>query len=256
NYPEAEESLKASLEVREKSLETARAEVIGRTAEVVEAARFLGQTLRLEGKYREAVDAYRKADALRPNDPVILNGLGLALSDNGEFPEAEGSFRQSLELYLARDRDNDHPDVLTARHNLAETLSAQGDLAGARQLQEQVLEARERLLGADHPDTLTARNNLAATLYAQGDLAGARQLQEQVLEARERLLGADHPDTLTARNNLAQSLYAQGDLAGARQLQEQVLEARERLLGAEDRESVAAGKSLDPAGRRLSKKTG
>ncbi|MCP4657659.1 MAG: hypothetical protein GY856_19810, partial [bacterium] len=56
NYPEAEESLKASLEVREKSLERARAEVIGRTAEVVEAARFLGQTLRLEGKYRESVE--------------------------------------------------------------------------------------------------------------------------------------------------------------------------------------------------------
>ena len=80
-----------------------------------------------------------------------------------------------------------------ARNNLAETLRAQGDLAGARQHQEQVLAARRRLLGEEHPDTLTARNNLAATLYAQGDLAGARQQQEQVLAARRRLLGEEHP---------------------------------------------------------------
>jgi hypothetical protein len=64
-----------------------------------------------------------------------------------------------------------------------------GDLAGARKLQEQVLEAMARLMGKEHPDTLTSMNNLALTLYAQRDLAGARKLQEQVLEAKARLLG-------------------------------------------------------------------
>ena len=66
-------------------------------------------------------------------------------------------------------------------------------MAGARQQEEQVLEARRRLLGEEHPATLTARLNLAQTLYAQGDLAGARQHQEQVLEASRRLLGEEHP---------------------------------------------------------------
>jgi tetratricopeptide (TPR) repeat protein len=112
-------------------------------------------------------------------------------------------------------------------------LKAQGDLAGARTLQEQVFEATARLLGKDRPDTLRSMNNLAWTLYAQGDLAGARTLQEQVLEATARLLGKEHPNTLTSINNLAQMLYAQGDLAGARTLQEQVFEATARLLGKE-----------------------
>ena len=39
-------------------------------------------------------------------------------------------------------------------NNLAETLRAQGDLAGARGLQEQVLDLRRRVLGAEHPNTL------------------------------------------------------------------------------------------------------
>jgi len=83
----------------------------------------------------------------------------------------------------------EHPDTLTTLNtlttinSLAQTLNAQGDLAGACKLQEQVLEARGRLLGKEHPDTLTAMNNLALTLKAQGDLAGARKLEEQVCAA-------------------------------------------------------------------------
>ena len=62
-------------------------------------------------------------------------------------------------------------DTLGAMLNLAGMLYAQGDLAGARQLEEQVLAARRQLLGEKHPDTLTAMLNLALTLSAQGDLA-------------------------------------------------------------------------------------
>jgi DnaJ-domain-containing protein 1 len=86
------------------------------------------------------------------------------------------------------------------------TLYAQDDLANARKLQEQVLEARRRLQGEEHRDTLAAKNNLAQTRYTQGDLVGARTLQEQVLSASRRLLGEEHPDTLTAKANLAQMM--------------------------------------------------
>ena len=57
-------------------------------------------------------------------------------------------------------------------NNLAYILSAQGDLAGARKLQEETLAVRRRVLGAEHPNTLTSMNNLADTLNAQGDLRG------------------------------------------------------------------------------------
>ena len=57
---------------------------------------------------------------------------------------------------------------------LAVTLYRQGDLTGAQKLQEQLLEARRRLLGEEHPDTLGAMINLAGTLFKQGDLTGAR----------------------------------------------------------------------------------
>jgi hypothetical protein len=126
-------------------------------------------------------------------------------------------------------------------NNLASTLLAQGDLAGARALLEGVLAASRELLGERHPRTLTSMNNLAETLCAQGDLVEARGLHEEVLAARRELLGERHPDTLTSLdnlmetlgriNNLAATLQGQGDLAGARRLQEQVLAKSRELMG-------------------------
>lgn len=127
----------------------------------------------------------------------------------------------------------DHPATLNSMNNLAETLRSQGDLAGARSLQEQVLATRRRVLGPDHASTLTSMNNFSETLRNQGDLAGACALQEQVLAASRRVLGPDHPHTLTSMGNLAGTLWNQGDLAGARVLEEQVLESRSRVLGEE-----------------------
>jgi hypothetical protein len=117
---------------------------------------------------------------------------------------------------------------------------AQGDLAGARRLQEEVLAERRRVLGQEHRDTLAAMNNLAATLSSEGDLAGAGLLQEEVLETRRRVLGQEHRDTLAAMNNLAVTLGQQGDLAGARRLRVQVLETRRHLLGEEHRDTLRA----------------
>jgi tetratricopeptide (TPR) repeat protein len=180
---------------------------------------------------------------LEPKAVRIMNQYGVWLRNRGQYTNAEPIFQRALAI-RTKAFGKEHPDTLTSRINLAETLYAQGDLAGARALEEQVLEARARLLGKEHPDTLNSMNNLAQTLYAQGDLAGARALEEQVLEAMARLLGNEHPNTLTSMNNLAQTLYAQGDLAGARTLQEQVLGARARLLGKEHPDTLTSRLNL------------
>jgi hypothetical protein len=65
----------------------------------------------------------------------------------------------------------DHPHSLTAMGNLALTLYAQGDPAGAQELKEQVLAARRRVLGEEHPDTLAAKRILAR-IKAQMEAGG------------------------------------------------------------------------------------
>jgi tetratricopeptide (TPR) repeat protein len=94
-------------------------------------------------------------------------------------------------------------------NNLAVVLQAQGDVTGARDLYQQVLDAQQRLLGPEHPSTLGTMNNLAALLFELGDLSHARNLFEQVLETRQRLLGPDHPSTRRVLANLRAVKQAQ-----------------------------------------------
>ena len=138
----------------------------------------------------------------------------------------------------------DHPDTLTAMHDLALTLFRLGSLARARGFQERLFEARRRVSGEDHSDTLGSMGNLALTLFAQGDFVGARALQEQVLEAHRRMMGEDHPDTLMSMNNLAKTLSRQGEWADARALGERVLRARREVLGEDHPDTVASMNNL------------
>jgi len=55
----------------------------------------------------------------------------------------------------------DHPDTPGMMHNLASMYQAQGKIAAAAALQEQVLEKRKHILSDDHPDTLASMNDLA-----------------------------------------------------------------------------------------------
>ena len=59
-------------------------------------------------------------------------------------------------------------DTLTSMSNLASALREQGDLAGARKLQEETLAIQRRVLGPEHPDTLNSMNNLGDTRAGAG----------------------------------------------------------------------------------------
>ena len=89
---------------------------------------------------------------------------------------------------------------------------AQGDHAGARAVEEEVLTVRRRVQGMEHPDTLSKMGNLAQALRAQGDHAGARRIHEEVLAVRRRVLRADIP-TVDQHEQFGEVLGDQGDQA-------------------------------------------
>jgi hypothetical protein len=67
----------------------------------------------------------------------------------------------------------EHPDTLTARHNLAWWTGEAGDPAGARDQLAVLLPIRERVSGPEHPATLTTRRNLGYwSKKADGDVEG------------------------------------------------------------------------------------
>ena len=87
------------------------------------------------------LERYRSAGWLdNRRQSWLLDRLGSYLRDG---PALYTESRRLLEQALELDRSElgaEHPDTLGSMNNLAATLQAQGDLAGARGLQEQVLD--------------------------------------------------------------------------------------------------------------------
>src|SRR5258705_13994636 len=74
-------------------------------------------------------------------------------------------------------------------------LGGVGEPQAARELAEDTLARRRRVLGEDHPDTLTSAFILAGELSELGEYRAAREMAADILARRRRVLGEDHPDT-------------------------------------------------------------
>jgi hypothetical protein len=125
----------------------------------------------------------------------------------------------------------DEPVTLDAAATLAAALRHSGNYGQARELDEDTLARRFRVLGQDHPKTLASASTVAAVLSALGEHQAARELNEDTLARRRRVLGEDHPDTLASAGSLAAVLSALGEHQAARELDEDTLVRRRRVLG-------------------------
>jgi tetratricopeptide (TPR) repeat protein len=146
------------------------------------------------------------------------------------LPQSVG-YGQDLVADSGRVLGEDHPDTLTARHNLAGAYLGIGLLDEAIPLYERALADRERILGRDDPDISQSLNGLALAYKEAGRLDEAIALYERALTDCERVLGADHPNTLTVRGNLADAYEAAGRLVEAIPLMERTLTESERVSG-------------------------
>ena len=96
----------------------------------------------------------------------------------------------------------EHPNTLASMNNLAQTLHAEGDLAGARKIFEQVLHVSRRVLGEEHPDTVLSACNLLVTLFELKDGEAAKP----VLTAYLLPLLQKDPVTLSSQLREIQSM--------------------------------------------------
>ena len=131
------------------------------SAELVPSARSaMGDAFSMQRKWQQAINEYRIALSMRPDDPDLkrrfataLNHQALTLADAGRFKDAVAMLRQSAEL---------DPKDWSARHNLAAALLDAHDAAGA--------EEAARAAVAMNPTDAGSYDLLGRALAIQGKL--------------------------------------------------------------------------------------
>jgi hypothetical protein len=139
---------------------------------------------------------------------------------------------------------DNHEDTLAAATYLAMTHRAIHRYADARDLDQDTLDRRRRILTADHPETLFSAITLALDLYELGDLRSAHALARHTLDRCRQVLGADHPNTLSCAITVAGALRALGEVQAARNLDQDTLDRGRRALGADHPETLASAYNL------------
>lgn len=194
----------------------------------------LGYILERQGRLQEAVEAWRSAHVLAPQDLEHRTGLAVALSSAGRFREAVSHFDA-----VARAR----PDQAEALVNLGLALRESGEL-------ERALSTFERVI-ALRPGVARTHVELGLTLRGMGRLDAALAAFDRAIELSPELVEAHHQKG-RALVRAGRVEEAEGPLEVARRLaphdrgiQRTLLEIA-RLPKSEDDETVAVATLLAP----------
>jgi tetratricopeptide (TPR) repeat protein len=159
----------------------------------------LGLNLTEQRRFDEADAEYRKAIAIRPNDHIAYYDLGLKAAIQGNLDEAIDNFSRTLDL---------SPSFAMARYQIGNVFVRQNNLDDA------IHEYREALKSL--PDLMMGHFNLANTLARKGNT-------DEAIEEYHRTLASD-PDFAPAHASLGRVLAAKGNIDGAIQQYQQALE--------------------------------
>jgi tetratricopeptide (TPR) repeat protein len=182
-------------------------------------------------------------DAVPAHATGLLDRAASYLLIRGEPQAALAACERAYEVRWAKFGD-DHPDTLTSATNLALNLWWLGEYQRARDLDQDTLTRRRRILGEDHPDTLTSASQLASDLFWLGYYPQARELQEETLTRQRRILGEDHPDTLYSAGQLGLVLWYLGDYQQVRRLSSDTVTRSRRILGEDHPDTLTAASFL------------
>lgn len=137
-----------------------------------------------------------------------------------------------------------HPNLFTARYNLAHSLFDMGEMERSCQIHREVLELRRIWLGRGHHDTVASMASVAFTLKHLGRKKDSLNMRSDIVKVwEEKLQDSTHPQEyrrqwLKARNDLANSHLTSGSIDEAIALRLAVLQSQQEILGNEHADTI------------------
>ncbi|PRD34404.1 UNVERIFIED_CONTAM: Serine/threonine-protein phosphatase 6 regulatory ankyrin repeat subunit B [Trichonephila clavipes] len=128
---------------------------------------------------------------------------------------------------LKRIKQEDPSDLFEKVEQLMEEEKYQESL----RILEEILQAREEILGSDSPGSLDIKEKMAMVLYKQQNFTEALKLVEKSCLGQKEALNIETEDTMRTKGLMAMILHRQGDNIQALRLLMEVAEKLRKILG-------------------------
>lgn len=187
------------------------------------------------GRYDEA-SAMMKA--VSPTDEADAVELDLRMQA-GQVAFRQGQFEQARDLIEGVLADmiayfgEEHPQIATARNNLAVVFARMGQLDRAEKEIEKAIAIYRATLGEEHLQVAETQVTLAGIMEEAGRNEEARTVLELALALQVGKLGEDHPKVALTHNNLGGVYGALEDYDKAEASHRAALRIRENAFGPE-----------------------
>ncbi|MEI9942257.1 MAG: tetratricopeptide repeat protein [Pseudomonadota bacterium] len=207
------------------SYETLFLTTLERNPEAWVAAYNLGVHYQDAGDRRGAIEMYRRAQRIRPEDPQVVMSLGTALAEAGRLPEALSALQEAVRL---------RPEHAETRLNLAVALDLAGQPAAAVAAYAEALRLRPKYTRAKRQEAwLLATTSDTRVRDGQAAIALARSACAETVRAIARCqdtlaaaeaANGDFESAATRAQHAAQLARSEGDESATKAYQ-----ARARL---------------------------
>ncbi|MDQ3917605.1 MAG: CHAT domain-containing protein, partial [Acidobacteriota bacterium] len=169
----------------------------------------------------------------------LMDGIGVALLDKGEYRKAETYARRAVEIFdankvLENGPPQARPAYAKSLHDLAVIYDYLGELSLAQPFYERALALRMALYGLDSPAVAESLNFLGNVFLKKGDYGRAEQLFARALATNRKLFPAEDAKVIMTLNNLAMVYDARGDGAKAEGLLKEAIASATKGRGPED----------------------
>ena len=195
-----------------------RTKILGAEHPITAAAvRSLGVVYQAQGRSREALQMFDRADAtwrgvvgnVHPQVATLAYLRGEALLSLGFPEEAQAILESSLSDHASTLAD-DHPAVARTLALLGRSQAMLGHLDKAEDTLERAMEIDRARFGPRHRSVATAMLDVASVASARGDFERAVELCVRAQEILETVLAPEHPETASAIETLADVHVARG----------------------------------------------
>jgi tetratricopeptide (TPR) repeat protein len=201
-YPQAEKDLRDSLREEEDVEKVAK-------IKVAERASLLGRALRAQGKYGEAIAAYKEAVEHSPGNGAYLFSLAFTLLDSNRPKEAEELGTEALAL--EEQQFTGSSSELAYSYYKAGTIYVnQGKYAQAEPYFRRAVSTLESGLGPESPQLIRPLDNLALLCSALENKSEYEALIKRAQHIQKLSLSPNDPENTYTSNKLAAFYLVEG----------------------------------------------